>query len=80
MSSSRPRRVSPINHDPDALRWARERSGWSQADLARAAGVSRSLICEIENGSRGLPPRLRNKLAEVLNCPVSVLEAKRSAA
>lgn len=80
MSSERPRRVAPLSHDPEAVRWARERTGWSQADLARAAGVSRSLICEIENGTRGLPPRLRNRLAEVLNCPVSVLEVKRSAA
>jgi transcriptional regulator with XRE-family HTH domain len=72
----RPRRLSPVDHDPDALRWARERAGWRQAQLARAVGMSPSLLCEAEKGRRNLRPDLKQKLAEVLNCPVTVLERK----
>jgi transcriptional regulator with XRE-family HTH domain len=71
-----PRRKTPVAHDPAALRWARERAGWRQAPLARELGISPSTLCEAEKGTRGLHPRIINKLAEVLNCPVTVFQRK----
>lgn len=75
-ATPRPRRKTPVDHDPAALKWARERAGWRQAPLARELGISPSLLCEAEKGTRGLHPRIKNKLAEILNCPVTVLERK----
>lgn len=75
-ATSRPRRKSPVEHDPAALKWARERAGWRQAALAREAGISRSTLCEAEKGHRGLPPGVKNRLAEILKCPVTVFERK----
>lgn len=77
---NRPRRKAPVDHDPEALKWARERAGWRQAPLARELGISRSSLCEAEKGTRGLHPAVKNKLAAVLNCPVTVFERKGQAA
>jgi transcriptional regulator with XRE-family HTH domain len=40
-------------------------------------GVSRTLITEIEGGTRNARPALIKKLAEALNCPRVILERKR---
>jgi transcriptional regulator with XRE-family HTH domain len=76
---TRPRRVAPTRQDPEALTFAREAKGWSQVDLAAAVGMSRSLLCEMEKGTRGATPARLKQIADVLNCPVSVLERKRQA-
>jgi transcriptional regulator with XRE-family HTH domain len=39
--------------------------------------VSKSLITEIENGTRNATPPMIRKLAEALNCPRVILERKR---
>lgn len=75
-TSTRPRRISPVDHDPEALKWARDRAGWRQAPLARAAGISPSLLCEAEKGTRGLAPNVLTLIAGILNCPRTVLESK----
>lgn len=75
-TGTRPRRKTPVDHDPDALKWARERAGWRQAALARAVGISRSTLCEAERGTRGLHPDTKNKIAAALKCPVTVFERK----
>ncbi|MET0423613.1 MAG: helix-turn-helix transcriptional regulator [Actinoplanes sp.] len=74
--TTRPRRKAPVDHDPVALKWARERAGWRQSDLARELGISRSVLSEAESGTRGLSPAVKNRLAAVLNCPVTVFERK----
>lgn len=79
-ATTRPRRKSPVDHDPQALKWARERAGWRQAALAREVGVAPSTLCEAERGTRGLHPDVKNKLAAVLGCPVTVFERKRNGA
>jgi transcriptional regulator with XRE-family HTH domain len=79
-ATTRPRRVNPVDHDPAALRWARERSGWRQSELARAVGISPSTLCEAEKGTRGLHPKVKAQLAEKLGCPVTVFERKPGAA
>lgn len=70
-------RPGPLNHEPEAVIWARKAKGWTQAALARHLGVSPSLICEIEKGTRNATPHLLTQIAGALNCPVSVLERKR---
>lgn len=75
-ATTRPRRIAPVAHDPEALKWARVRAGWRQAALARQVGISPSLLCEAEKGTRGLAPAVLSKVASALNCPVTVLERK----
>jgi len=69
-----------LHHSPEAVRWARERAGLTQTQLAERAGLARTLVVEIEGGTRNATPANLLKLAEALNCPVVVLEAKREVA
>lgn len=69
-----PRR--PLDHDPAAVTYARTGAGLTMTELARLAGVSVSLISEIEGGSRNATPDLLGRMAEVLHCPRVVLERK----
>jgi len=69
----------PLNHQPEAVTWARERSGLSKTALADAVGVRPSLITEIEKGTRNAGPPLLKRIADALNCPVVFLERKRDA-
>lgn len=70
----RPMQPSSRSHRPEqpkvAIRRLREAAGLSQAELARRAGISRSLVCEIESGTRSLTPATRTKIATVLALPV----------
>lgn len=75
---TRGHRQSPLNHNPEALRWALTKSGLTQAELAARANVSRGLMSEIVNGTRNARQPTLEKIAAALNCPVVVLEAKRS--
>jgi transcriptional regulator with XRE-family HTH domain len=56
----------------------REQASLTKTQLAKACGVSVSLISEIESGTRNATPAMLNKLAVVLNCPRVVLERKHS--
>lgn len=76
MARSKPK--DPLDHEPQAVTWARERSGLTKTQLAERAGISLSLMCEIEKGTRNAQPPLLLKLAEAMNCPVVVLERKRA--
>src|SRR5690606_36801853 len=69
-----------LHHTPEAVRWARERAGLTQTQLAERAGHARTLVVEIEGGTRNATPAYLLKLAEALNCPLLVTEAKREAA
>jgi transcriptional regulator with XRE-family HTH domain len=71
-------RKSPLDHEPESVLYARKKSGLSQADSAEAIGISPSHLSEIEKGTRNAPPHLLQKMATVYNCPVVVLERKRS--
>jgi transcriptional regulator with XRE-family HTH domain len=68
----------PLDHEPAAVTYARERSGLTKTQVAGACGVSLSLISEIESGSRNATPAMIIKLASVLNCPRVVLERKQN--
>jgi transcriptional regulator with XRE-family HTH domain len=78
-ATTRPRRKTPVDHDPNALVWARKAAGWRQATLARELGISPSTLCEAEKGTRGLAPDVMKRLAATLNCPVTVFERKADA-
>lgn len=68
---------APLDHEPEAVTYAREKAGLTRAALADRCGVSLSLISQIESGKRNATPSMLHKLAEALNCPVVILERKR---
>ncbi|AEV86712.1 hypothetical protein ACWT_5695 [Actinoplanes sp. SE50] len=76
--AARPRRISRVEHDHAALKWARKQAGWKQADLAKAVGISASLLCEAEKGTRGLSRKVLTDIAATLRCPVSVFDRKET--
>lgn len=68
---------NPIDHEPEAVTYAREKAGLTRIQLAERCGVVKSLITEIENGTRNATPAMIDKLAGALNCPRVILERKR---
>lgn len=73
-------RVSPFDHEPEAVLYARNQAGLRQAAAATALGISAAYLSQIEKGVRNAGPALLNKMAAVYNCPRVVLERKRSVA
>lgn len=72
---TRPRR---LNHGPVAVEFARRRAGLTKHRLADMVGISEQLMGEIESGWRSATPANLNKIAAALNCPVALLERKRT--
>lgn len=56
----------------------RERTGYSQAQLATKAGVDRTLIYRLEQGTRNASPTVIRKLADALGCPLHALMGPES--
>jgi transcriptional regulator with XRE-family HTH domain len=56
-----------------AITAARERIDLSKAELARRIGVSRSLMTEMEAGTRNATEDNLQKLARELDCPIEEL-------
>lgn len=71
------RRRRPLNHEPEAVTYARENAGLTKRALASQCGISEQLMCQIEFGRRNATPTTLKKLAEALNCPLVVLQRKR---
>lgn len=69
--------MSPFDHEPEACLYARNNAGLTQSAASKAAGISASLLSEIENGTRNATPAVIRRLAAAYNCPVVVLERKR---
>lgn len=67
----------PLDHEPEAVAYARKKSGLSKTEAASALGVSLSLISEIEAGTRNATPTMQQRMAKAFNCPLVVLERKR---
>lgn len=78
-TGQRRRRNAPLNHEPQAVTYARERAGLTKRMLAQRIGISEQLMGEIESGRRNATPATINKLAAALNCPRVILERKREA-
>ena len=72
--------MSALDHSPEGLDYALRKSGLTQADFAAQIGKSASYVSEIRKGTRNANPALLMKMAQVLNCPLVVLEAKRDVA
>lgn len=51
----------------------------TKAAVARRIGISAQWLCDIEAGRRNAPYALLERMAEVLGCPVVVLQAAPSA-
>lgn len=65
-------------HEPEAVIYARKKAGLSQAEAATALGISPALMNMIESGVRSATPARLQRMADVFNCPVVVLERKRT--
>ena len=79
MTNSRKRtRPSTLDHEPEAVTWARKKAGLTKRALAKMIGISEQLVNEIESGWRNATPANLAKLADALNCPTVVLERKRT--
>lgn len=68
-----------LDHEPEAVTYARKKAGLSKTALAQRLGVSLSLISQIESGDRNATPAMLLRMAAALNCPTVVLERKRAA-
>ena len=79
MTTSRKRAApSRLHQEPEAVTWAREKTGLTKRALADKVGISEQLMGEIESGWRSATPANLIKIAEALNCPPVVLERKRT--
>lgn len=73
-------RLAPLNQSTEGLRYALQQSGLTQRQLAAGVGKSESLISEVLKGTRNATPAVLARMAQVLNCPRSVIERHRDAA
>jgi transcriptional regulator with XRE-family HTH domain len=71
-------RPSKLDHEPEAVTWARKKAGVTKRALAEKIGISEQLMSEIESGWRNATPANLAKIAEALNCPLVALERKRA--
>jgi transcriptional regulator with XRE-family HTH domain len=79
MTTSRTRtRPSRLHQEPASVTWARQKSGLTKRALAETIGISEQLMGEIESGWRSATPANLAKIADALNCPVVMLERKRT--
>ncbi len=69
-----------LNHEPDAVEYARLKAGLTKAAAAEKIGISPQLYGDIEAGRRNATPERLAAMAVAFNCPVVVLERKRWAA
>lgn len=77
MQNSANARQLTLLHEPDAVVFARERAGLSQAEAAKLIGKSPQLLNDIEKGRRNATPAVLRAMASAYNCPLVVLERKR---
>lgn len=80
MTTSRRRPRKPLNQEPEAVTYAREKAGLTKRQLAERCGISEQLMGEIESGWRNATPENLLKIAQACNCPIVVLERKREVA
>lgn len=73
-------RMSPLNHEPAAVLYARRNAKLTQAEaIEHLAPLIRSkgYLSEIEKGTRSASRALLERMAEVYNCPLVILERKQ---
>lgn len=74
--TAKARKPAVLNHEPEAVAWAIKRSGYTQRFVAANLGISPGLLSEICNGTRSCAQDLLIEMADLLNCPIVVLESK----
>ncbi|WP_329180430.1 helix-turn-helix domain-containing protein [Streptomyces sp. NBC_01477] len=67
-----------LDHEPEAVTWARKKAGLTKRALAERLGISEQLMGEIESGWRNATPANLAKIAKELNCPRVFLERKHT--
>lgn len=77
-------RLTPLNHEPEALQYAISKAGVTQKWLIDALAqrghkVSKGQMSDIVKGDRNCQQPVLVAIAGLLNCPVVVLERKRVA-
>jgi DNA-binding XRE family transcriptional regulator/predicted RNase H-like HicB family nuclease len=60
------------------LRWARNRKGFTQAQVAKLAGVSQQMVAKVENPDYSAGLDLIERIAKALGCDVNVQFRSRS--
>lgn len=56
-----------LEHEPEAVIYAREKAGLTQTELAKRLGASIALVSMIESGDRRATPAMLLRLADALN-------------
>ena len=64
--------VGPLMEIALSISQAREKAGMSQADLAKKLKTAQSVVSRIENGNQNLSVKMLIKIAQVLDCDLSV--------
>ncbi|WP_228976750.1 helix-turn-helix domain-containing protein [Streptomyces sp. DH12] len=67
---------APLDHDPEAVRIAREERGLTKRAVAHQCGFSEQLMCDIEAGRRNATPQKLAMLAFLLGRSEADLRAK----
>lgn len=63
----------PLSANRRMVSLVRESRGWSQAELARAAGVTQGYVSKVENGLVQLTDNRLDEFAHALGCPTKLL-------
>lgn len=64
-----------VRINPTAVRAIRVKDGQSQVGLARAVGITKAAMHDIESGRRTASPAVRKAIAAALNVPISAIES-----
>lgn len=70
-------RVSELDHEPEAVAYARDKAGLRQNEAADKLGITPAYLSQIESGVRNAGPAMLNKMSSLYNCPRVILERKR---
>jgi ribosome-binding protein aMBF1 (putative translation factor) len=65
--------ASPLMDVALAIVEARNKSGLSQAELAKKLSTTQSVISRIENGNQNLSVKILAKIAQILSCDLTVI-------
>lgn len=55
------------------IRWIREKRRLTQAYVAEQAGISQSMLCQIERGTKNPSLQVGKEIANVLGCELECL-------
>lgn len=73
----KPAKQLTLKHEPEAVRYARDKAQLKQKQAAGLIGISPQLLADIEAGRRSATTDTLHKMAQVYNCPIVILERKR---